>query len=269
MRPDYELADDFDFSHRLLTIGDIARLDKVLTVWHADNTTYGREAALNANAVRVLAAAYAPLLGAEAADAATLVIRHLSDRKPVRDGATLARLGSYLTRLLAAFLSGAGPRRATARRAGDRNRNNLVAHRARRRPVGRTGPAASLSSAQPGLRCRRSGPRRADVTASALVGLTPSRMLCTVGSPYRGGWAATVSGSSSRAIAEPRTRRQTSPPRRRPRNASLPDHSTMMRAYQGDRRATRSPPAAPPAGVAAINWSCDAGRSGRMKPSTA
>jgi glycosyltransferase involved in cell wall biosynthesis len=105
MRPEYELADDFDLYHRLLTLGDIARLDEVLTVyrWHARNTTYGREDALNANAVKVLAAAYAPLLGADAEDAATLAIRHLSDRKPVRDGATLARLGSCLTRLLAAF----------------------------------------------------------------------------------------------------------------------------------------------------------------------
>ena len=105
MRPAFELADDFDFFHRLLAIGDIARLDEVLTVyrWHAHNTTHGREDALNANAVKVLAGAYAPLLGDDAQDAATLVIRHLSDRKPVRDGATLARLGGYLTRLLAGF----------------------------------------------------------------------------------------------------------------------------------------------------------------------
>jgi len=114
MRPEYELADDFDLYHRLLTVGDIARLDAVLTVyrWHARNTTYGREDALNANAVKVLAAAYAPLLGdaaeGTATDAATLVIRHLSDRKPVRDAATLARLGGYLTRLLAAFCAAHG-----------------------------------------------------------------------------------------------------------------------------------------------------------------
>lgn len=105
MRPAYELADDFDFYHRLLAVGEIARLDEVLTVyrWHARNTTYGREDALNANAVKVLAGAYAPLLGDDAQDAATLVIGHLSDRKPVRDAATLERLGVYLSRLLVAF----------------------------------------------------------------------------------------------------------------------------------------------------------------------
>ncbi len=105
MRLDYELADDFDLYHRLLALGDIARLDEVLTVyrWHGSNTTYGREDALNANAVKVLAAAYAPLLKGDATDAATLVIRHLSDRRPVHDRATLERLGGYLSRLLAAF----------------------------------------------------------------------------------------------------------------------------------------------------------------------
>jgi GT2 family glycosyltransferase len=110
MRPEFELADDFDLYHRLLAIGDIARLDEVLTVyrWHARNTSHGREDALNANAVKVLEAAYTPLLGTDAQGAATLVIRHLSDRQPVRDGATLARLGSYLTRLIVGFCAAHG-----------------------------------------------------------------------------------------------------------------------------------------------------------------
>jgi len=105
VRPEFELADDFDLYHRLLRVGEIARLEQVLTVyrWHARNTTYGREGALNANAVKVLEAAYGPLLGEDAQDAATLVIRHLSDRKPARDAATLGRLGGYLTRLLEGF----------------------------------------------------------------------------------------------------------------------------------------------------------------------
>jgi glycosyltransferase involved in cell wall biosynthesis len=108
VRAEYELADDFDLYHRLLTVGEIARLDEVLTVyrWHATNTTYGREDALNDAAVRVLTRTYARLLGDDAEDAATLVIRHLSDRKPVRDAATLVRLGGYLTRLLEAFCAG-------------------------------------------------------------------------------------------------------------------------------------------------------------------
>ena len=105
VRPEYELADDFDLYHRLLTVGDIARLDDVLTVyrWHVSNTTYGRAAALHAAAAKVLAAAYRPLLGPDAEDAAALVIQHLSDRQPAREGDALARLGRYLARLLAHF----------------------------------------------------------------------------------------------------------------------------------------------------------------------
>lgn len=117
VRPEYELADDFDLYHRLLGVGEIARLEEVLTVyrWHSANTSYGREATLNANAVRVLAGTYAPLLGEAATAAATLVIRHLSNRKPARDAATLEQLGTTLERLLAAF--GAAQRLDTAQRA--------------------------------------------------------------------------------------------------------------------------------------------------------
>ena len=171
MRPESELADDFDLYHRLLTIGDIARLDEVLTVyrWHARNTTYGREDALNANAVRVLAAAYAPLLGTDAADAATLVIRHLSDRKPVRDGATLARLGSYLTRLFAAFCQ---VQELDARqRAGLAAVTGTIWWRTVR-AAARSGAPGLLQAyrAQPAL-AAAFRPSRTDLAMSALVGL--------------------------------------------------------------------------------------------------
>jgi glycosyltransferase involved in cell wall biosynthesis len=105
VRPDYELADDFDLYHRLLPLGDIVRLPAPLTVyrWHATNTTWAGQQRLNANAERVLRGAYRAWLGEDAADAARLVVRHLSDREPVRDAATLDRLGSYLERLLQGF----------------------------------------------------------------------------------------------------------------------------------------------------------------------
>jgi GT2 family glycosyltransferase len=171
MRPEYELADDFDLYHRLLAVGEIARLDEVLTVyrWHARNTTYGREDALNANAVKVLEAAYAPPLGADAADAAMLVIRHLSDRKPVRDGATLARLGSYLSRLLEAF--GAAQAIDAAQRATLASVTGTIWWRCVR---------AAMRSGMPGLRGQYGAqpalsaafrPSQVDQALSALVGL--------------------------------------------------------------------------------------------------
>jgi hypothetical protein len=103
MRPDYELADDFDLYHRLLAVGEIARLPDVLTVYrfHAANASYDGAARLDANAARVLAAAYARLIGGDASGAASLAVRHWLNRRPVRDGATLDALGDLLERLLA------------------------------------------------------------------------------------------------------------------------------------------------------------------------
>jgi GT2 family glycosyltransferase len=105
LRPEYELADDFDLYHRLLGIGEIARLGDVLTTYryHAANASLERSALLNARAARVLGAAYAPWLGDDAAAAAELVATHLSDRQPVRDPATLERIGDVLERLLRGF----------------------------------------------------------------------------------------------------------------------------------------------------------------------
>jgi GT2 family glycosyltransferase len=105
LHPGYELADDFDFYHRLLGIGDIVRLGEVLTTYryHAANASRARPEAMNANAARVLCNAYASLLGDEAAAAADLVIKHLSDRQPAPDPATLERIGRVLERLLQRF----------------------------------------------------------------------------------------------------------------------------------------------------------------------
>jgi hypothetical protein len=94
LRAAAEPADDFDLYHRLLAHGDVARLDRVLTQyrWHGSNTSHGRAVEIAARAAEVLARAYAPWFGAEAESAAALVIRHLSDRAPVPDAATLDRV---------------------------------------------------------------------------------------------------------------------------------------------------------------------------------
>ncbi len=107
VRPEYELADDFDLYHRLLCLGDIVRLPVPLTIyrWHRTNTTWAGQERLNAHAERVLCGAYNSWLGEDSADAARLVVRHLSNREPVRDATTLDRLGSYLERLLQCFMA--------------------------------------------------------------------------------------------------------------------------------------------------------------------
>lgn len=105
MRPDYELADDFDFYHRLMRVGDIQRLGEVLTTYryHQTNASRLRQESMAGAAARVLATAYVPWLGEEAAEAAALLVRHLSVRIPPEDVATLERVGALLERLVAAF----------------------------------------------------------------------------------------------------------------------------------------------------------------------
>ncbi len=105
VRPEYELADDFDLYHRLLRVGDIVRLNAPLVVyrWHDANTARAGRERLMANAAKILNEAYAPLLGNDADEAALLVVRHLSHRQPANDPVTLHRLGTCLDRLLDAF----------------------------------------------------------------------------------------------------------------------------------------------------------------------
>jgi len=111
LRPDFELADDFDFYHRLLSIGEIARLDDVLTTYrfHATSASVHRAAQLDAVAARILAASYADWLGSDAADAAELAVRHWLNRQAPRDAASLDRLGDILQRLLAGFCAANNP----------------------------------------------------------------------------------------------------------------------------------------------------------------
>jgi GT2 family glycosyltransferase len=105
MRAEYELADDFDLYHRMLSCGDIARLDLALTLYrsHGRSASQERGQALFRNAVRILAGAYRKWLGEAADESAALVVRHLSERQPARDAATLDQLAHTLQRLLAGF----------------------------------------------------------------------------------------------------------------------------------------------------------------------
>jgi glycosyltransferase involved in cell wall biosynthesis len=101
LRQSAEPADDYDLYHRLMALGEVARLDQVLTQyrWHSSNTSHSMAAQIRARAAWVLARAYAPWFGAEAEAEATLVIRHLSDRSPVPDAATLDRLLATIARV--------------------------------------------------------------------------------------------------------------------------------------------------------------------------
>ncbi|HUN40311.1 MAG TPA: glycosyltransferase family 2 protein [Acetobacteraceae bacterium] len=111
LRPEFELADDFDFYHRLLAIGEIARLDDVLTTYrfHAASASSHNASRLDDKAARVLATAYTPFLGADAPGSAALAVQHWLNKQPPRDAVTLDLLADILQRLLAGFCAPGKP----------------------------------------------------------------------------------------------------------------------------------------------------------------
>lgn len=104
--PERRYAEDFDLYHRVVKVGEIARLDEDLLLYriHPGNASQRYEATMTANAGKVLAEAYAPLFGDEAEAASELVVTYVMTRKAVPDRATLAALGAVLVRLQRAHL---------------------------------------------------------------------------------------------------------------------------------------------------------------------
>lgn len=109
VRPQAELADDYDLYHRLLALGPMRRIAGrgCLYRWHADNLSAQRAALLDARATAILAAALArlPGLAEEAADLAGLLIRYVSNRGVPADATGLRRMAAALERVLGAYLA--------------------------------------------------------------------------------------------------------------------------------------------------------------------
>ncbi len=108
-------AEDFDLYHRLAALGDVARLDDVLTTyrWHPAGASSTRAAQMIASAGAVLEEAYRPWFGEAAAEAARLVNFHVAARKPLPDAATFFALRRALATLSRAFTSTHAPDQAT------------------------------------------------------------------------------------------------------------------------------------------------------------
>ena len=170
MRPDYEPADDFDFYHRMLTRGDIARLDEILTTYryHTTNTSHATAPRLNRNAARVLEAAYTPWLKTGAAHIALTVIHHLSTRHPAGDRTTLRHIGATLTHLLEHF--------SHTHHLHDADRRRLAAiaghawWRCVRRAVRSGNPALITEYPHPRLLAAAHSPAWLDVLQSLAIG---------------------------------------------------------------------------------------------------
>ncbi len=136
-RPDILYAEDFDLYHRLSDLGQIARIDTPLLAYrrHPGGASQRYETMMLANARRVLAEAYAPVLHDGADTAAALVVEHMMHGQPVPDRHTLAQLGECLATLQQAFITAHAPgdadirliRWATARRWAAVSRASLRA----------------------------------------------------------------------------------------------------------------------------------------------
>lgn len=94
MREDFAYADDYEFYHRIGRLGEIARLDERLLIYrrHAGNASLAHTALMTARAVEALAPSYEALFGAQAREAAELIVRHVAALEPVPDTQTWTRL---------------------------------------------------------------------------------------------------------------------------------------------------------------------------------
>ena len=178
MRPGFEYADDFDFYHRITHLGKIVHIPEPLTFYriHAHNAATRYNATMATNARRVLANAYAPLVGDQAPAVAATVADFVAQKRAPRDRDEIERLERALTGLVEGYASTYGLDGAAYDRIAADARNAYEAavckaaaaglpHLARLRPVTTTLRESGAAS----------GARRARVRAAA-VGSTPVRL---------------------------------------------------------------------------------------------
>ena len=105
-RPEVVYAEDFDLYHRLLPLGEIARIDEPLMIYraHAGGVSQIHADRMVAAAARILADAHRALFGAAAEANAELLVRYFAAKLPAPDVATLARVAVVLDRLVEHFM---------------------------------------------------------------------------------------------------------------------------------------------------------------------
>ena len=125
MRREFEFAEDFDFSHRMLRLGAAKVLPEPLVIYrrHNQSLTKTRQAEMIAGTAAVLRDAYSALLGKDAAREAALAAEHFLTGRPASSPELLEELGDLLDRLVAAFL-------ATHQVSGERAQR-VIAHASR------------------------------------------------------------------------------------------------------------------------------------------
>src|ERR1700722_718479 len=106
LREEFKYAEDFDFSHRILRIGEITVMPDYLVIYrqHDLNLTRTRRIEMINRTAAVLKGVYAQLLGANYDAEASLVAEHLIAGMPFDDKAAVERLGGFLNRLVTGFV---------------------------------------------------------------------------------------------------------------------------------------------------------------------
>jgi glycosyltransferase involved in cell wall biosynthesis len=106
LRSEYAYAEDFDFYHRVLSIGTIGCLKDRLTIYrrHGNNISLKRENEMIAATARILEFSYKPFFGDDAKLAARAIAFHITAQKPVLSIDSLLHLGNVLARLRQAFI---------------------------------------------------------------------------------------------------------------------------------------------------------------------
>jgi glycosyltransferase involved in cell wall biosynthesis len=110
-RPEIVYAEDFDLYHRLLSFGEIARIDEPLMIYraHAGGVSQIHADRMVAAATRIVADAHRALFGAAAETNAELLVRYCAAKLPAPDLPTLARVAVVLDRVVEDFLAREAP----------------------------------------------------------------------------------------------------------------------------------------------------------------
>jgi hypothetical protein len=105
LREEFKYAEDFDFLHRVLRVGEIAALPEYMTIYrqHDQNLTRTRRDEVTRRTTGVLRDVYSRLFGSDRAGEAALVAEHLMSGIPFADPTALDRLGGFLSQLVATF----------------------------------------------------------------------------------------------------------------------------------------------------------------------
>ncbi len=105
LREEFKYAEDFDFSHRMLRLGEISVLPEYLVIYrqHDLNLTRTRRTEMIDRTAGVLSGVYRDLLGTDCDAESTLVAEHLIAGVPFNDKSAVEQLGDFLNRLVTAF----------------------------------------------------------------------------------------------------------------------------------------------------------------------